>query len=199
MSAGALLRFAHPEDAEAIRDIYAPHITDSTVSFELEVPSVVEMVGRMGAHGDLMPWIVCEQDGVVAGYAYAGPHRQRWAYQWAVEVSVYIHAAYRRQRIGRGLYTALFALLEAQGFARAYAGVALPNEASVGLHRSLGFEPVGTYERVGFKFGAWHDVSWWQRDLRDVGAKEPPEPSPFTTLEDHPVEAAFARGLAEMR
>ena len=199
MTSGVHLRFACAEDAAVIRDIYAPFVTDSTISFELEVPTVPEVVGRMQARADLMPWIVCEQDGTVAGYAYAGPHRQRWAYQWAVEVSVYIHADHRRRRMGRALYTALFALLEAQGFARAYAGVALPNDASVGLHQSMGFEPVGTYKQVGFKFGDWHDVSWWQRSLGAQQDGQLSPPTPFTALPEKTVEAAFALGLDELR
>src|SRR5262249_40805835 len=111
------------------------------------------------------PWLVCGIDGKVAGYAYATLHRARTAYQWSVDTSVYVHDGYWRRGVGRALYLSLFAILSAQGFFNAYAGIALPNAASVGLHESLGFTPVGTYRRVGYKLGSWHDVGWWQRAL----------------------------------
>jgi L-amino acid N-acyltransferase YncA len=146
-----------------------------------------------------MPWLVCEHRGELLGYAYASPHRVRAAYQWSVDVSVYIHAQARRSGVGRGLYRSLFALLTLQGFYHAYAGITLPNPASVGLHESLGFQPVGVYRSVGYKLGAWHDVGWWQLALQErVPAPEPPL-QPGTVRESAAWRAALATGLPYLR
>ncbi len=119
---------------------------------------------------------MAEEDGVV-GYAYGCPHRERAAYRWAADVSVYVAPTHHRQGLGRALYEDLLARLTEQGFQIACAGVTLPNDASVGLHESLGFAPVGVYRRIGFKLGRWWDVGWWQRELRPAGAGPPTEPS----------------------
>jgi phosphinothricin acetyltransferase len=110
----------------------------------------------------------------VRGFAYGGPFTSREAYRWSCAVSVYLEPGRRRTGAGRALYEALFERLAARGYRVALAGVALPNEASLGLHRALGFEPVGTYRRVGFKNGAWHDVTWLQRDLGPGAPDDPP-------------------------
>lgn len=112
----------------------------------------------------------------MTGFAYASEHRSREAYRWAVDVTVYVAEAQRGQGLGRALYEELFGRLSARGFREAISGITLPNEASVALHAALGFHHVGTYRRIGWKLGAWHDVSWWQRDLRAVGADPPTEP-----------------------
>jgi len=112
------------------------------------------------------PWLVCDVHGQVAGYAYATRHRVRGAYQWSVDTSVYIAEGYRRRHIGRGLYISLFAILAAQGYFNAFAGIALPNPASVALHEAMRFEPIGVYRRVGYKLDRWHDVGWWQLILK---------------------------------
>ncbi len=167
------IRLATAADARQAAEIYAPSVAGATTSFEIEPPSEAEMAGRIAAAADFAPWLVCEEDGVLAGYAYAARHRERAAYRWCVDVSVYIRDGMRRAGLGRALYTSLLALLRLQGFCAAHAGITLPNPASVGLHESLGFRPVGVYPKVGFKCGAWHDVGWWQLELRErVG--EPP-------------------------
>ena len=176
------IRHARPEDAEAVLAIYAPIVTDSVISFELDPPSLAEMRRRMLAHDGVLPWLVCATPDTMLGYAYAGPHRERWAYQWSVEVSAYVHADHRRRSVGARLYTALFDLLARQGYAHAYAGIAMPNDASLALHQAMGFQPVGTYRNVGYKAGAWHDVSWWQRTLRDWGDETPRAPIPLNKL-----------------
>ena len=112
------------------------------------------------------PWLVCECAGELLGYAYASPHSERAAYRWSLNASVYVAAGCRRLGIGRALYTSLFALARLAGYYAVHAGVTLPNAPSVGLHESLGFVPVGVYRAVGFKFGGWHDVGWWQLELR---------------------------------
>jgi phosphinothricin acetyltransferase len=111
---------------------------------------------------------VLEDGGRVVGYAYGSPYKARPAYQWSCEVSVYLEAGRRRTGGGRALYTVLFDRLARRGFRTAVAGMTLPNEASAGLHRAMGFEPVGTYRRIGWKHGAWHDVAWSQCVLTPV-------------------------------
>ena len=160
------IRLATLTDAPAVADIYRPYVTDSLVSFELEPPDAAAMAGRMAKLLGRLPWLLCEEAGAVVGYAYAARYRERAAYQWSVETTVYLRQDRHRRGIGRELYTELFRLLVQQGYYTAYAGIALPNAASVGLHESLGFEPVGIYRNAGFKFGAWHDVGWWQKPLR---------------------------------
>jgi len=151
-----------PEDAERCAAIYAPYVTDTAISFETDPPTAAEMARRMAeAHA----WLVLETDGEVVGYAYGGPFMARAAYRWSASVSVYLDGGRRRTGAGRALYTALFERLEDRGIRTVLGGVALPNEASQGLHVALGFEPVGTYRRVGWKHGRWHDVAWYQRDL----------------------------------
>lgn len=160
------LRPATPQDADGILAIYAPIVRESAISFEDEPPTPQQMAQRMSSTLEYLPWLVCERMGDILGYVYASPHRARLAYQWSVDVSVYIQAQARRLGVGRALYTSLFKLLALQGFYHCYAGITLPNPASVGLHESLGFQPVGIYRRVGYKLGAWHDVGWWSLALR---------------------------------
>jgi phosphinothricin acetyltransferase len=169
------LRFASGEDAAAIAAIYAPAVRDSIISFETDVPDESEMRGRIGHTLPVFPWLVCERDGRVAGYAYASRHRERLAYRWSVDVSCYMHPDFRRRGIGAALYRALLEILRRQGFFNAYAGIALPNEASVRLHESVGFRPIGIYANVGYKLGAWRDVGWWGCTLAQP-APEPREP-----------------------
>ena len=154
-------------DAEAIRAIYAPFITESATSFEADVPDRHEMARRIEADADRYPWLVFERDHEVIGYAYASPHRARKAYQWSAEVSVYVDVRAHRRGVGRALYTALFELLRQQRYVNAFAGITLPNPSSVGLHESFGFVPVGVFKQIGFKFDQWHDVGWLHLRLRD--------------------------------
>jgi phosphinothricin acetyltransferase len=175
------IRRAVESDADAIRAIYAPFITDSATSFEAVVPDVAEMAGRIQAYAATHPWLVFERDREVVGYAYASPHRARKAYQWSAEVSVYIDARAHRCGVGRALYQALFELLRRQRYVNAFAGVTLPNPSSVGLHESMGFVPVGVFKQIGFKFDQWHDVGWWHLRLRD-DPKPESDPRPAAGL-----------------
>ena len=169
-----LVRDATAADAEACRAIYAPYVRDTVISFESEPPTEAEMAARIAVATATHAWLVLEDDGEVVGYAYGGPFASRAAYQWACEVSVYMELGRRRTGGGRALYEALLARLAARGFHMAVAGMTLPNDASVALHRALGFEPVGTWRRIGFKHGAWHDVAWTQRQLADGPPPAPP-------------------------
>jgi L-amino acid N-acyltransferase YncA len=169
------VRRATETDAAAMQAIYAPIVCSTFTSFETREPSVEEMRERLLGALPSHPWLVADDDDVVTGFAYASRHRERAAYQWSVDVSVYVHAAHRGRGVGRRLYTALLERLRTHGFVNAYAGIALPNDASVRLHESFGFTPVGIYRNVGFKLGAWRDVGWWQLLLREPpAAPEPP-------------------------
>ncbi len=195
----AIIRLASERDAEQVAAIYAPNVTDSIISFEFEPPTADEMRRRIELTLQRYPWLVCERQGWLLGYAYAGAHGSRWAYQWSVDVSVYVHEEVRRTRVGRALYTSLFAALELQGFYNAYAGATLPNPASVGLHEGVGFQRVGVYRGVGYKLGAWHDVVWWHLPLRQkVVDPDPPADLP-SVLGSEEWDAALTRGLPLLR
>jgi len=169
------VREAVAADAEACAAIYAPYVTGTVISFEVSPPSAEEMVARITAAQRRHAWVVLEDGGRVVGYAYGGPFKDRDAYRWSCEVSVYVAPGGGRRGHGRALYEGLFERLAARGHRMAFAGMTQPNNASGALHRALGFEPVGTYRRVGWKHGAWHDVTWVQRALTtDDGP--PPEP-----------------------
>ena len=171
------IRGATPErDAEACRDIYAPYVRDTAVSFEETVPTVEEFEGRIRKTTATHPWLVMEVGGKVVGYAYATQHRPRAAYRWTAEVTVYVDGHHHQAGVGRRLYTELLRRLRLQGFRLAVAGITLPNAGSVGLHEAMGFEPVGVYNRIGWKAGDWHDVGWWQLDLRPGTTAAPREP-----------------------
>ena len=161
------VRDAVPSDASRCAEIYAPYVRDTTVSFETEPPDAKEMARRVADAQRDHAWLVLEDGGTVTGYAYGGPFMSRAAYRWSATVSVYLDGSRHRAGGGRALYIALFDRLAGRGIRTVLAGVALPNEASEGLHRALGFEPVGTYRRVGWKNGRWHDVTWCQRHLVD--------------------------------
>ena len=156
------VRIAHISDAQAIQAIYAPMVERTAISFELEPPSVEEMAMRIESTLPTSPYLVVLRDGQVIGYAYASQHRAREAYRWSVDVTVYISPEAHRSGVGRALYDVLLPTLKRQGFHAAYAGIALPNDGSVGLHEALGFAHIGTYPEVGFKHGAWHDVGYWR-------------------------------------
>ena len=170
----ATIRVVHEADAGAIAAIYAPIVEATHISFETTPPSAAEMRARIRDGIERFPWIVCEVEGTVVGYAYARPHNDRPAYQWGVDVSVYVDEGWRRTGVARGLYESLFEILRRQGFFTAYALIALPNQPSVSLHESLAFERVGHYERAGYKHGAWYDVGHWQLTLQPH--ETPPDP-----------------------
>ena len=148
-------------------EIYRPFVESSAVSFELEVPTLDEFQKRIEKCAAGWAWLVAEENGRSAGYAYASALRERQAYQWSAETSAYVHPDFYRKGVGRLLYLALFEALAAKGICNAFACIALPNDASLEFHRSLGFEHIGEFRSVGRKFNAWHDVSWWQHKLRD--------------------------------
>jgi phosphinothricin acetyltransferase len=169
------VRAASDGDAATCAAIYAPYVTDTAITFELDPPSAAEMASRIAAATRSHAWLVLEDGSSVVGYAYGGTFNARPAYRWACEVSVYLEPGLRRTGGGRALYEALLPRLAQRGFRIAVAGMTLPNDASVGLHLALGFEPVGTFAHIGFKHGRWHDVAWAQRII--AGPDPPPEPT----------------------
>lgn len=177
-----IVRFADPSrDAEAVAAIYRPAVEAGVASFEEAAPAPAEMAERMAGVLERTPWLVAVIDDRVVGYAYAGPHRERPGYRWSVNVSVYVDAAVQGRGIGRRLYDELLPILRRQGFVNAYAGITLPNPASVALHEAIGMRRVGVYERVGYKHGAWHDVAHYQLRLTHPPAV-PAEPIPLPRL-----------------
>jgi L-amino acid N-acyltransferase YncA len=172
LPSGRRVRGATATDAAACASIYAPYVTDTAITFEIEPPPAVELAERIATATRTHAWLVLEDDGRVVGYAYASPFNRRAAYRWSCEVSVYVERDRHRTGAGTALYEALLRRLRERGYRTAIAGMTLPNDASVALHRSLGFAPVGTYRRIGFKHGAWHDVAWMQRALG--GQEDPP-------------------------
>jgi phosphinothricin acetyltransferase len=166
------IRKALPADAPALLEIYRPNVESSTVSFETVTPSLDEFAGRMAKVTAGWCWLVAEDQGRILGYVYGTQHRERAAYRYSVDTTVYIHADARRRGVGAKLYQALFDELSGLGYCQAYAGITLPNDGSVALHRSVGFEPVGVFNRAGRKFGQWRDVIWFQRPLRDAPLEE---------------------------
>ena len=187
------IRMATADDAGPVRAIYAPIVESTAISFELTVPSEQEMASRITDRQPAYPWLVAEGSDGVAGYAYAGRFAPRPAYDWSVETSVYVAETARGQGVGRRLYAALLAILSAQGYRQAMGGVALPNPASVALHEEAGFVPVGVYRAAGWKFGAWHDVAWWQRGLAEADGP-PRAPTAVDSLPAGALDRAIAGG-----
>jgi L-amino acid N-acyltransferase YncA len=176
------IRTASIADAEAIAAIYAPIVLETAISFEWAPPTAEEFRQRIAKVLARYAWLVATDEAEqIAGYVFASGHKDAASYLWSVNTSVYIRADSRRRGVGGALYTELFRQLASLGYHRAFAGVALPNAASIALHQSVGFKPVGVYRNVGFKFGAWRDVSWWQRDLQPPELLPQKPPSPWTT------------------
>jgi L-amino acid N-acyltransferase YncA len=175
-----LVRLADPDrDAAGCAAAYAPFVLESVASLEEIAPDRDEFALRIAQVMDRYPWLVAVEDEAMLGFAYASQHRERASYRWAADVSVYVAGEHQRRGVGRALYAELLPMLVAQNLCMACAGITLPNEPSVALHEAFGFRIVGVYERIGWKFGAWRDVGWWQLDLAGGAAADPPpEPLP---------------------
>jgi phosphinothricin acetyltransferase len=178
----SIIRVATKEDAGPILNIYAPYIENTSYTFETEVPSLKQFEDRINDYLRAYPWLVCEMDGLIAGYAYASKHRDRIAYQWSVECSVYVHDDFHRTGVAKALYSALIEILKSQYFRNLYAVINLPNDRSVAFHENMGFEYFATYKNVGYKLGKWKNVGWWQLQLNDY-TLEPAAPTKFSDME----------------
>ena len=185
-----MIRMATPRDAAGVHAIYAPVVRETFISFELEPPTEAQLAQRIAATVRRFPWLVHEDAQGIAGYAYACEHRERLAYQWSVDVSCYVHPRARRHGVGKALYEALLRVLRVQGFCNAFAGIALPNPASVALHESVGFRLLGQYRNVGFKNGAWRDTGWYQCAIGELPSA-PATPRAIPELEGDVLERAI--------
>ena len=198
-AATPVIRLATEHDAAQIQAIYSPIVRQTATSFEATPPTVDEMRQRLVKTLVDLPWLVCERRGTVLGYVYAAKHRARAAYQWSVEASAYVHVDARRMGVGRALYRSLFEILTLQGFYNVYAGITLPNPASVGLHEAMGFKSIGVYKEVGYKLNAWYDVGWWSLALQPKSVPPQPLLDLHVVLESEEGEAAIAAGLPLLR
>ena len=169
-----LIRFVRNQDAARILEIYAPYITDTVISFEYDVPSLADFTARVKKISSKYPYLVYERDGVVIGYAYASPYIERAAYDYTVDLSVYVDAAYCGQSIGECLYASLLDILAKQGFYNAYACITATNQNSLNFHKRMGFTDAGTHPLAGFKHGKWLDVCWYYKRLQ--ADTNPPQP-----------------------
>jgi len=189
-----IVRLATVNDAQEVLDIYTPYVKNTVISFEAAVPSREEMETRIGRLIENNPWVVLEKDHEILGYAYASKHREREAYRWSVDASVYVKEGCHGKGIGKALYTSLFMILQYQGYYNAYAGICLPNEKSVGIHEHFGFRKIAHYSKVGYKLGDWHDVGWWELFLQDHNS-DPQEPIPIGCVEQTKLREAFENGI----
>ena len=184
-------RPARLADAAALAAIHAPYAAETAVTFQVE-PSTESMFRhKIQEISPRYPFLVCEEEGRIAGFAYAAAFRTKEAYQWDVELTVYLARDCQGKDIGSGLYQRLLTLLRAQGFAAAYACVTVPNEASDALHRRFGFREVGRFPASGYKLGRWHDVVWYHLPLGEL-PDPPPAPLPFSALPAEKVSEALA-------
>jgi L-amino acid N-acyltransferase YncA len=185
-----MIRQASSDDANGILNIYAPYISGTSFTFETEVPSVEAFAERIENYLQHWPWLVCEIDGKIAGYAYASKYRERTGYQWCVECSVYIHDDFQRMGIAKALYDALFEVLKMQGYRNVYAVINLPNDKSVQLHERCGFKWFANYENVGYKLGEWKTVGWWQLIINEYD-HEPAPPLRFSEFDKSSLTSIF--------
>lgn len=187
-----LIRIVKPSDAAAILEIYTPYILNTAVTFETDIPTTGSFEERIKHYTEKWPWIVYEVEGKIAGYAYATRHRERTAYQWCVESSVYVHDKFLRAGIATKLYNALFEILKLQGFINVYAGITLPNDRSVAFHERSGFENFVYYKNVGYKSGEWRTVGWWRKEIIDC-EKQPSTPANFENISPHTINELLAK------
>ena len=192
------IRLATSKDAEGILAIYAPYIANTSFTFETEVPSLSDFQKRISEYLINWPWLVYEVDGMIAGYAYGTKYRERTAYQWCVESSIYIHDDFQKHGIGTALYEALIEIFRMQGFRNVYAVINLPNDKSVKFHEACGFSHFASYENVGYKLGKWKTVGWWQIIINEY-VMEPPAPVKFSELEKDFLSILFNEKIKLLR
>ncbi|UUM61795.1 GNAT family N-acetyltransferase [Streptococcus suis] len=159
------IRNAEIADSGALVAIYAPYVEQTAITFETQVPTVSEFEARIRKVREKFPYLVAEEGGRIVGYAYAGTYYARAAYDWTVELSVYLDQSARGKGIGSLLYDCLEEELTATGFKNFLACIALPNPASIALHEKRGYEQVAHFKKVGYKFDKWHDIVWLQKSL----------------------------------
>lgn len=190
-----IIRTAAVPDMEEIANIYEYYVLETAISFEQDAPNTEQMVERFYHKTLRCPWLVCEQDGAVIGYAYAGEFRERAAYQWDVELSVYVDKSAHNRGAGKALYKAMFAILRELGYCLAYSVITVPNDASVGFHRAMGFSDAGVWHSAGYKLDAWHDVLLMEKPLVEQMPDDPEPPTPFKWLSEQRVDEIIDEAL----
>lgn len=176
-----LIRPVTPADAAAVLGVYSPYVLGASSTFEYDVPTLDDFTARIEKISAQYPYLVCEVDGQIVGYAYGSTHRERAGYRWCAEATVYLNETYHRRGIARVLYTALFTLMKEQGYHSIYVSILSTNESSVAFHRSMGFEDIGTFRNIGYKLGEWHSNIWMQLFLNEHHAA-PALPLPITAI-----------------
>lgn len=160
------IRLAEIKDAPELLKIYRQYI-NTPITFECKIPSLYEYEQRIGNIIKIYPYLVCEINNAIIGYAYAHRQMERDAYQWNAELSVYLLPGYTSMGIGKILYSILIDILKHQGIKNVYGGVTLPNKKSERLHYTLGFKEIGIYRNTGYKCGKWHDVIWFEKKISE--------------------------------
>ena len=193
-----MIRLATKDDAAGMLQIYAPFILNSGITQETEVPSTEDFQQRVISNLAERPWLVCEINNEIAGYAYAGKHRDRKGYQWCTEPSVYISEKYFGLNVANALYTALFDILKLQSYVNAYAVITLPNDRSIAFHKKFGFSYLTIYKKIGYKLGQWHDVGWMQYDI-NFHNKDPKDPIKFPAIESSSIDAILIKATSMLK
>jgi len=193
-----MIRIATKEDATAMLEIYAPFILKSGITQETEVPTVEEFQDRIISNLEERPWLVCKMNNELAGYAYAGKHRERKGYQWCTEPSVYVAEKYFGRGVADALYTALFDIIKLQGYVNAYAVITLPNDRSIAFHKKFGFSYLTTYKKIGYKLGQWHDVGWMQYEVNPHN-NDPRDPVKFRNIERPAIDAVLIKATSLLK
>jgi len=192
------IKEATRDDAAGMLEIYAPFILNSGITQETEVPSVEDFQQRIISNLEERPWLVCEINNEIAGYAYAGKHRDRKGYQWCTEPSVYISEEYFGRGVAHALYTALFDILRLQGYVNAYAVITLPNARSIAFHKKFGFDYLTTYKKIGYKLGQWHDVGWMQYEI-NPHKKDPKDPVKLSGIDKSVIDSMLIKSSAMLK
>jgi L-amino acid N-acyltransferase YncA len=179
------IRLIRTADSKNVLEVYKPYVVSTAITFEYDVPGLDDFSTRIETIANEYPWLVCSKDDIIIGYAYACKHRDRTAYQWSAESTIYMSSDYHGKGIGKVLYETLFSILKLQGYVNVYAGVALPNVKSEEFHKASGFYEIGDFEKIGYKLGKWHDVRWFQLLLTERSVN-PPIPKSIKEIETTP-------------
>jgi phosphinothricin acetyltransferase len=191
-----IIRLAEEKDVKGILEIYTPFILDTTVTFEESVPDEASFWQRMQDIMEALPFLVCEIDGRIAGYAYASGYRNRASYRWTREVSVYIHPDFYRRKVGYALYTSLNEMVRYQGVANLLAIITMPNESSVAFHEHVGYKKCAEFSKVGYKMNQWLNVGWFELFLQDESLAPKERILPLKEITNLPIfEEAIQKGL----
>lgn len=177
------IRPASPEDAAALLDIYAPYVRETAITFEYDAPGLEGFQSRIRRTLERYPYLAAEAAGELIGYAYAGPLKDRAAYDWAAEVSIYLRMDWKRRGVGGRLYRTLEDILKRQNVRNLYACVACPageedahlTRNSVDFHAHMGWRAVGEFRGCGYKFGTWYNMVWMEKRIEGL----PAVPGPF--------------------